>query len=231
MQTVSNILPYARQLVSVDSSATVQSIQTLMIAKEVSYIPIIDNRQRKNNGVVSRKKLWKWMLNNVGVQPNIEDVKEECLPEVIIKDTLSLAMEKLANAPAILVRNEEKKYTHLISPRVVATALKNYSEKFQLIEELEQSIRNLLQNLSRNDLSTALQLDHVTLDRMTFGDYQTVINKLWKNLPLNHLDRSTVNKLLTDTREYRNAIMHFHLVSDNVNQQSRSIQELLHLLR
>ena len=229
MQTVAHLMPFAKEVVFVDSSASIDVIQTEMISKGVSHIPIIDRDQCKNKGLVRRKKIWEYMLKNGGDRPTLKQVEEQPLPEVELEESLASATTKLENASAVLVRGENKRYTHFISPRVVANALRRYSERFQIVEHLEVAIQARLRRIPNEDLSAVLKLETVAFDRLTFADYHLVFSKFWEKLDLDYFDRKIVLKLVNSAREYRNALMHFRLLEDDDEKlhAARQLQNLL----
>ena len=61
---IESIQYYAKRLVSVDSSASLKKVCSLMLSEEISYLPIIDNNGRRNIGVYKRKDLFKWFISN-----------------------------------------------------------------------------------------------------------------------------------------------------------------------
>ena len=56
---VKNIIKFARKLISIDSNAKIDSIQSIMKSKNISRLPIIDNK-KYNSGLIEQKKLW-WL--------------------------------------------------------------------------------------------------------------------------------------------------------------------------
>ena len=117
MKTIKTIIPFARELVSVTSSATIEEIQTLMLSKDVSMIPIIDQHNTRNTALVRRKNIWKWFVTK-GNMPLLKDVRENKLPEILISDPFELAMKILKDNPAILIRNEEGKFVKILHQKV-----------------------------------------------------------------------------------------------------------------
>ena len=218
--TVDRLMPYANELVFADSSASIKEIQTLILARGVSLIPIID--QRKNVALVRRKGLWNWMLKTGSPAERVKDVKEPPLPEVSGSDELAVAMKKLRERPAVIVRAANGDLRHLITPRVVANALRDYSERFRVIERLEGLIRDVLErsSASTEDVAEAIGVESIELNQMTFAEYHTAFSKLWDRLGLNFLDRRGVLRLMDKVREFRNAVMHFRMMDDERGHQA-----------
>jgi len=107
---------YLKKLVSVDSSAPLKKVCSLMLSEGISYLPIIDNKGKKNVGVYKRKDLFKWLISN----PNksIKDTdktefKRKPFPEVSMVSSLQKTMRLLHDSSALLIRDDVY-YTHLI---------------------------------------------------------------------------------------------------------------------
>jgi hypothetical protein len=224
MQTVSNLLPFAKKLISVKSSATIKEIQTVMIANDVSYVPLIDHEGKVNVGVVRRKTIWSWMLKNDGIPPSeVTPVRGRPLPSVKAGDSLSSAMKMLKTGSALLLQGEDTVFTHFISPRVTANALESYSRKFFAIEELEGLIREKLKYLS-NENHAEIADASPTDAEYTFGYYHRVFSKFWSKLGLDQFERKRVLCLILDAGKYRNSVMHFQL--DEASSGLDSVQKL-----
>ena len=68
------------------------------------------------------------------------------------------------------------------------------------------------------------------LDKLTMMDYQLILNNLWDSFSsLRHLDKSMMNKLLEETRIYRNDVMHFRL-TDEVTEATNPCDLILKML-
>lgn len=230
MKTVSDYLRFSREVIYVDSSASIEAIQTRMIANEVSHIPIIDNNGKKNIGLVRRKNIWLWMLKNGGKVPSVKDVKEDPLPVVKIDEPITSAMKKLNGTSAVLILGSNKCYSHFLSPRVVAKALECYSERFQVIEKLENKIRKRLEKIPNKDLARGLNLDVVKIEDLTFSQYHTAFSNLWDMLDFKYLDKKRTLGIMESVRKYRNGVMHFRLDADD-EKELASAKKLMQLLQ
>ena len=209
MQTVDTLWPYARKLVYADNGASLEAIHTIMVAHDVSHLPLLEHDRHKNVGLVRRKVIWKKMMASGGVLPTIDEVREKPLLEVDRSESLAKALELLDTRSALIIRGDDHRCERFLSPRVVAKAMQGYAERFQIIESLEEVIRRRLDVLSSEDLTSALQRKVGSPSELTFGEYHEVFAKLWDELDLKNLERSRVLVLLNSAREYRNAVMHF----------------------
>lgn len=246
MQTVANIEDYAKPLVFVNSSASLEAIQTIMLSKGVSHVPIINTNHGRsiNAKVVRRKTIWAWRYRNSGANPTLDDVREDALPEVNRSDSLASALKVLDGKSAMLIRGEDGSFTHFLSPRVVANALRDYSEKFQVLEQLEKVIRECLKVIPSKDLANAVKFEgekggghegkatlgsqSVDLEKLTFAQYQLAFGRLWGKLGKDYLYKKIVLSQMESVREYRNEVMHFRL-KDNAGGRTKA-KELLGLL-
>jgi CBS domain-containing protein len=230
MPKVRDFLPFLKDLVSLDSKATILGIETIMRGDNISYIPIIQAK-RNSKGVVSRKKLWAWIVDNNGKRPSLTEIMDPPLPVVHLDIELDTAMELLAKNPAILVKDDERDIKFFMSPRVVANILRDYSERFRIIEECEEYIRRILNNnTSQDERVEATGADNGDLYKMSFEAYKVCINKLWDKLPLVSFDRNAVNTYFDQARDYRNAVMHFRLNKEE-EKKSRAVISLINLMK
>jgi len=183
---------------------------------------VIDQNGKKNIGVFERKRIFEWMLKNDGKElddSNKKELKDEALPEVNLQTPLSEAMKLLHNKSAIIVKNEEGIFSHLITPRVIANALEDYAGRFMVYEALENLIRQRIvdHKITFNDIDVS-SLDKPfpsVPEKMDFGQYSILISKKWNELGLDHLDKKTILSLMGSAQDYRNSLMHFRLEKDD----------------
>ena len=234
MQTISNLIPFAKPLISLPPTASLEEIQTLMIAKEISMVPLVDGLHGgfRNIGLVRRKSIWLWMLNDPTTKPMVKDVRENALPEVSPEEDLTSAMKKLNSASALLLRQTDNRLTHYISPKIIAIAFQDYAEKFQYLERLESRIRNQVAVLPNNIWAAAIPDQTCVpenVNSLTFAQYHAIFSKCWDQLDFGYLERRTVLKLIDEAREYRNRVMHFRLTEDDKG--LNAVRELTNLLK
>jgi hypothetical protein len=214
---VESIQYYAKRLISVDSSASLKTVCSLMLSEEISYLPIVDNKGTRNVGVYKRKDLFKWFISNP--HKSIDKVdksefKSAKFPEVSMETSLQKTMHLLHDNPALLIKDDGY-YTHLITPRVVANVLEEYSERFLIYETLEKTIRDLivsrgirLEELDDTNLKKPFPNE---VEKLEFGQYIAIFSMKWDSLGLSHLDQKLIIAYLNNAKLYRNALMHFRL--------------------
>jgi len=239
MKTLKNLMPFARDLVSVTSSATLEEIQTLMLSKGVSMIPIIDHNTR-NVGLVRRKAIWKWLITK-NQNPLLENVREKKLPELLERDSLESAMQILKNNSAILIKNKEGKFEKILTPKSTAEALNWYSERFYILEELEKNIRNIISKFTKTKILKALSVysqnkiyqeaknTKEIIKLLNFEDYKIIFRELWEEIGLINLDKKIINNMLEEVRLIRNDTMHFRFTESN-HESLNKIKDLNKLL-
>lgn len=215
------IQQHAKKLVYVDSSASLKKICTLFLSEEISYLPIIDNGGTRTVGVYKRKDLFTRFIedSNMSIdEVDKSEFKRSALVDFPEDKTLQEIMSLLVEHSALLLKSDGV-YTHLVTPKVVASALEKYSDQFLIYETLEKTIRILFK---KQGIQLA-ELHHSNLDKpfpdkldeLDFGQYRIIFSRKWDSLGLMHLDKKTVMKLLDSARDYRNALMHFRLKEDS----------------
>ncbi|MBJ2173648.1 CBS domain-containing protein [Aureibaculum sp. A20] len=219
--SIESIQAFAKELIKVESSASIKEVYTKMLSENISHLPIIDQDGKRNVGLYKRKEIFRWLIENPNKQ--IQDVpinnfKHKKLPEVNMQNSLQDTMKLLHNDSAILVRNDHGQYSHLITPRVVANALEVYANRFMVYENLENEIRSRIidRNINLEEID-AEGLDKpipVNPENIEFGQYITIISKKYSEMGLDYLDKKTIIGLLDSARQYRNALMHFRLNFD-----------------
>jgi hypothetical protein len=223
-QTVEFLIPFAKRLICVDSSADLSLLKTKFLENNISLLPIIDNSGKKNVGLYRRKTMWEKLI--AGEKIDLKNLKEKRLPEVNESDSLFDAMNLLKHNSAILI-NEKNTYSKLITPRVVADALENYSEKFLIIENLEKQLRIIIVQLQ---IIHPIELKDFIINELTFEQYKEIIGRFFATSIFKDLKRKSILKLLDESRIFRNDVCHFKLTNnigyESVNNLSKMIKKL-----
>ena len=202
-QTVEFLLPFAKKLIYVDSSADISLLKTKFIEHNVSLLPIIDNKGSKNVGLYKRKVMWSRYANEIKFDE--KSIKEKELPEVDVNDNLFHAMDLLSKHSAVLI-NENNSFSKLITTRVVADALRDYSHKFLSIESLENKLRDIVRALKilHSDV-----LGDVVVSELTFEQYKEFIGRYFNDTIFKKLKKKEILKMIDDSRLFRNDVCHF----------------------
>lgn len=226
-QTVEFLLPFAKKLIYVDSSADISLLKTKFIEHNVSLLPIIDNKGSKNVGLYKRKVMWSKYANEIKFDE--KSLKEKELPEVDVNDNLFHAMDLLSKHSAVLI-NENNSFSKLITTRVVADALRDYSHKFLSIESLENKLRDIVRALK---ILHSDKLSDVVESELTFEQYKEFIGRYFNDTIFKKLKKKEILKMIDDSRLFRNDVCHFKLHDNNamksLNKFIRLIDNLNHI--
>jgi len=236
------LVKYARKLVYASLSVDIKQINTLMISNNVSMIPIIPGGKR-NLALIRRKSIWKYMIENQQNLPELDEMQEEPLPTVKVGDSLDDTLEKIRSNSAVLLEDEDGVFRKILTPKSVSESLYEFSTKYVKINNLEKRLRDLINDLSIESVKECLTTEYKKyadvdgvekrvpdLDKLTMMDYQLIFNNLWDSFSsLQHLDKSMMNKLLEETRIYRNDVMHFR-ITDEVSEETNPCDLVLKML-
>lgn len=230
------IIENARPLISTNSQSSLKDVYTKMISKQISLIPIIDNNGKNYRGYIRQKDLFKSMIND-NFEFKSKDINDFLVvgKELRIVNelmTLNDLMEKLNGRPSVLIRDGSGKYTGIITPRVLAEFLFEYSERFILIEKIEKKIRERIKKnkIQLNQIINELYNKPLPRDanQLDFGQYIVVLSKKWEELGLNSLSKKEFFSKLDSVRKYRNALMHFKSCDHKVGiENSKALLNLL----
>ena len=169
-KSVEFLLPFAKKLIYVDSSANISLLKTKFIEHNVSLLPIIDNKGIKNVRLYRRKVMWSRYANEIKFDE--KSIKEKELPEVDVNDNLFHAMDLLSKHSAVLI-NENNSFSKLITTRVVAD-----SHKFLSIESLENKLRDIVRALK---ILHPDKLSDVVGSELTFEQYKEFIGRYFND--------------------------------------------------
>jgi hypothetical protein len=222
-QSIGFLIPFAKKLISVDSSANLSLLKTKFL-EGISLLPIIDNNGKKNVGLYRRKTMWEKFISDDEI--DLKSLKETSLPEVNESDSLLYAMNLLSNHSAILI-NEKNTYTKLITPRVVADSLQDYSVKFLIIENLETQLRSIIIQLQSIH---PIELKDRILNDLSFADYHEIIGRYFETSIFKNLDRKYILNLINESRLFRNDVCHFKLTNNNGDESLKKLSDIINKL-
>ena len=139
--------------------------------------------------------------------------------------------------------DEDGVFRKILTPKSVAESLYEYSTKYVKINNLENRLKDLITELSKTSVKKCLTTEYKKysegvgvekrvpdLDKLTMMDYQLILNNLWDSFSsIQHLDKKMMNKLLEDSRNYRNDVMHFRL-TDEASEETNPCDQVLKML-
>ena len=222
-QSIGFLIPFAKKLISVDSSADLSLLKTKFL-EGISLLPIIDNNGKKNVGLYRRKTMWEKFIADDEI--DLKSLKETSLPEVNESHSLLYAMNLLSNHSAILI-NEKNTYTKLITPRVVADSLQDYSEKFLIIENLEKQLRSIIVQL---ESIHPIELKDRILNALSFAEYHEIIGRYFETSIFKNLDRKYILNLINESRLFRNDVCHFKLTNNTGDESLKKLSDIINKL-
>lgn len=203
-------------VISVKPQDTVEKAITLMLAHDFSQLAVMSN-DRTINGAIS----WKTIGKRLSHENNIVEVKDAMEAAVALEDTEGLfkATKLIIDHEFVFVRSSvDKKVTGIVTATDLSEQFQFLSEPFLLIGQIENQIRNLM-----NDKYTVEVLQSVCSDTdperkeriqsvadLTFGEYLRIIQspENWEQLRL-RVDRVVFCAEMDKVREIRNDVMHF----------------------
>ncbi|MFN2452916.1 MAG: CBS domain-containing protein [Pyrinomonadaceae bacterium] len=201
--------------VSVTRDSEVCEAVTLMLMHDFSQLPVMQN-ERDVDGIIS----WKSIGATRALNRECQYVRQcmEKRVEVLKFDTpLFTAVGVIAIKEVVLVRNEEKKITGLVTTSDISLQFGALSEPFLLLGEIENHIRRLidgkysLEVLSsvRDPSDSEREIENVA--DLTFGEYVRLLENPsnWDCLGYD-LSRNRFINQLNEVRRVRNEVMHFH---------------------
>jgi hypothetical protein len=183
------------------------------------------------------------MIENQQKLPELDEMKEKPLPDVNLGDPLEDTLDKIRSNSAVLLADEDGVFRKILTPKSVAESLYEYSTRYVKINNLENRLKDLINELSIETIKQCLTTVYEKisagagvekrvpdLDKLTMWDYQQILIKLWDSFSsLQHLDKSMMNKLLEDSRNYRNDVMHFKL-KDEAFEETNPCDQVLKML-
>lgn len=199
--------------VTINRDAKLSEAITLMMLHKYSQLPVMSN-PRVVEGIVSWESIGKNIVN--GIQS--EDVRDYITKnfKILSKDTpLIEAIKIVIENEIVLVENKDKTLSGIITLADISLQFFTLTEPFLLIEQIEKSIRLLLnEKILQEDLTKVCKEGEKIpkyIDDLTFEQYIRLIEKteIWDTLDLK-IDRVTFTKELRVVRDIRNDVMHFN---------------------
>lgn len=201
------------KLLYVNREATIKEVITLMMQHNYSQIPILNNTQRKAEGIVSWKSIGKAISLNKNPQ-RAYDCKEDV--DLVKLDTPLLeVVDKVIKKEVVLVKDSEEIVCGIITASDIAAAFQKQAEPFFLLEQIEKQIRFILCNCDIESIKLYLDMEKCEktindIYDLTFGQYLIALqNETFFNTLGISIDRSAFVNLLDSVRQIRNYVMHF----------------------
>lgn len=197
--------------VSVTRDDPLSAATTTMCIYDYSQLPVMQG-DREVKGIISWKSIGE--AHARGASPKcVRDCMCDDVEVVDGKMPLTDAAEVIYKHDYVLVHDEQKKLTGILTAVDLAREFKERTYPFLLIGEIEHHIRNLiLGKFTPEEFVAAAEGDERVRspDQLTLGGYLRLLGprEKWAKLGIS-IDRSVFLKQLGRVREIRNDVVHF----------------------
>lgn len=235
---VSRLLDPRLKLVNVGPDAPLEQAVTLMLRHDYSQLPVMTN-EREVRGVVSWDSIGPAMTLG---QPAPQFVRDCMRPHVEVKDTDSLfqVINRIIESSYVLVRNEHRVITGILTTTDLSQQFQDLAEPFLLIGEIENHIRSLIDGRFTQPELAAVKNENdpdrliESVADLTLGEHIRLIENPsnWARLGL-RADRAVFVKELDGVRQLRNDVMHFDSdrITDIERASLRNFVQFVHQLK
>ena len=230
-----------REVVCVKPQSTLRVALSQMAANQVSHLPIMRN-EREVTGMLRWKDIGRYLLCNGGVSLD-EPVERLQAEPVTVGHHLPFldVIPQIIEHGYVLVRGPQRKISGIVTKKDLGRQLLGLASPFVQIGEIERGLRALIENgeftnQELRDLARdpADPREIKGVESLTLGEAGRLLSNpdTWKRIDIN-VDRATFVRHLSDVREIRNDVMHFHPegTSDDEHRRLNKFLELIDLLR
>lgn len=202
--TIKSIESYAKNLIYLNSSCSIETVITEMISKNISYIPIIDNNGKKNVSVYTRKDLFDvlYFKELDYLKNNYKTLKRSKLPEVNSATCINDALLLLNNHSALLLKDENGIFDKIITSKSISQYLQKFSSKHRILEKYETTLRSFFKDPN--------------ISKLTLSELHVRVNLEWYNFNFSEkIDKKSINKKFDEIIKFRNDVYHHRLQNEN----------------
>lgn len=232
--TLGNLLSDDNPLVWVSPSANFEEAITAMQINDYSQVAVLANPHTLY-GAVS----WKSIAEAKHLNPDAgfsDAIDRHARNRVFDYDTRLLdVLTTLRQDEFIFVRDFERKITGIVTAGDVVHKYDETATPFFLIGEIDQELRQLLQNTFEEETirqaCSSAGLTFKSVDSMSIGQYQVVLDNpnCWAQLGW-PLDRKQFIARLNELRTVRNNVMHFNPDPVKISEVNK-LRNFLQLIR
>lgn len=200
--------------ISVKPQAALEEAVMLMTLHDYSQLPVMTS-PFEVKGVIS----WFSIGRALAMKQAVVEVKDcmEAANEVRYEESLFSAISRIVQHGYVLVRDNKRSVSGIITASDLSVQLRQLSEPFLLVGEIENYIRRIIdggkftpQELAdvRNPADSGRKIENVS--DLSFGEYPRLIENesRWSRLGL-HVPRASFVNHLNEVRDIRNDVMHF----------------------
>ncbi|MCX5206867.1 hypothetical protein OG897_36390 [Streptomyces sp. NBC_00237] len=209
---VGNLPSASVEPLSLPPAAMLSSATTLMLLKQLNYLPVVDE-QKHLLGAVTWASIGQALMGNA--EATLADATAPA-PEVAATEHLLDCMPQLEKHGYVFVRDDAHRLCGLVTPADIAAEFRSRVSPFVLIEEVEQRLRRITDRRVSLDGIRA----HVSGKKkaaaaedarsLTLGNYPYLFrdDTVWKQAGL-AVDQQQFAKALERCAALRNELMHF----------------------
>ena len=200
-------------LISVPKEVKLEVAVTQMLMHDFSQLPVV-NGKRNISGAITWKGITRHLTQ--GIQCSLVKSCVTKAPEISINASLFDALNELSKHEFLLVLDEQKSLTGIITHADITEDFSKLGEPFLLLGEIEKSLRKLILPVFERAKHLIVKEGMASIDirspaDLTLGNFHQVLSdpRLWEALQLPLLDRGAFIEELAVIMQLRNRIMHF----------------------
>ena len=200
-------------LLSVSKEVKLEVAVTKMLMHDFSQLPVV-NGKHKIAGAITWKGVARLLTQ--GIQGALVKSCITKAPEISINASLLDALGELSNHEFLLVLDEQRLLTGIITHADITEDFSKLGEPFLLLGEIEKSLRKLILPVfdRAKHLIVIERMESIDISSpadFTLGNFLQALSdtKLWEALQLPLLDRRSFIEELDEINKLRNCIMHF----------------------
>jgi CBS domain-containing protein len=213
---ISSVLDEDRQLISVMKQTPLDEVETLMVMRNFSQIPVLSPSGRELYGTIT------WKALAAFPRSHMVSTAEQAMIRAYHANYTARSSDSLLTHIATIISNEyiyiqspSNEFVGILTATDLASSFLETAGPFIKLGEIEQRIRILIDRLPLSEIQAArLSLETTREVRgaadLTFGEYIRILQSPdnWERIGL-PFDRVTVVKNLEEVGRIRNDVMHF----------------------
>jgi CBS domain-containing protein len=226
-----------KSVVSVKPDSSLSEAITLMLHYDYSQLPVMQSA-RDLKGVISWRSIGQRLYIN-NTSSKVRELMEHNFQWIPADTSLFKAIPLIIEQDYILVKNKTNEVCGIVTASDLSLQFQESTESFLLVGEIENHIRQILTQLTIQELEKCKEerdTDRVikTVADLNFGEYLRLCQNpdIWEKLSLK-IDRNVFCSHMEEVRLIRNTIMHFD--PDGLEEESkvelRNFVRLLQSLR
>ncbi|MCE9595657.1 MAG: CBS domain-containing protein [Planctomycetes bacterium] len=201
-------------VISVSPTDTLAKAESLMHLNDYSQLPVLTT-ERTLKGVVSWRTIGHTRLEGRS-GAEVREFMEASVPVVNVRQSVLDIVGDIIRHGFVFVRDEHERVTGIVSATDVSHEFLVRLEPFELLGDIENSVRRLIAPHFTTEELTAARAPSDTLRKvedvhdLSFGEYIRLLEvpDHWARLGLS-VDKASFVAMLGEVRDARNDVMHF----------------------